>query len=169
MPKTTPIKPRCIKRETTLLYVRVPEAIWSRFPAKYPQAKRFFPNKTQAQHFCDELVAVQRSADALATGLTEAQNFEAAQCFARLASRNRSLREATDFFLAHLDTTERSIEVGALVEEFFRAKKDAGFTDEYIAPMASRLRALAKDYPTPLPPFEMTVHGNQPNATATFV
>lgn len=145
MPKTTPIKVRRCKRPTTPFYVRVPDEIKQRFPLKYPQAKRFFAVKSQAQNFCNELAEVRRRMESIVSGLTEAQTFEAAECFALLEPSGRTLREAADFFLRHLDAVERSAPLAQVVEEVVEAKRRDGFTTSYIATFQSRLRTFARE------------------------
>lgn len=94
--------------------------------------------------FCGQLEEAQRRLDSAVVALTEAQQFEASECFERLAVRGRSLREATDFFLAHLSTTERSIPLADLFKEVEKAKEADGVEAVTLAPYRSRMKRFAE-------------------------
>ena len=99
MPKVTPIKVRRCNRPATPWYVRVPTSLRK----VETRQKVFFAKEGVAKAYRDKLLGLQRNADQLAFGLTEAQRVEAAECFAMLAPKGKGLREAVEFFLTHLE------------------------------------------------------------------
>lgn len=146
MAKKTPIKIRSCSRPNTPHYVVVPPEIREAYPDKYPAQKRFFEKKRPAEMFCEELREVERRGNSLAFGLTDSQRHEAAECFALLSPKGRTLREAVENFIRQLDVAAGSILLPALVEEVVAAKKADGFTDKYIATFRSRLGIFAREH-----------------------
>jgi integrase len=149
MPRASSLSPRAYRnaqKPHLKFVVSIPEKLW----AAESRKKAFFEDRPTAKAFSERLERDLERANSLAFQLTESQRHEAAECFALLVPRGRGLREATEFFLAHLDVAERSAKIVPLVEEFLAAKRSACLSDAYIAPLASRLNAFAADHPETL-------------------
>lgn len=108
--------------------------------------KAFFAVRIVAASFAERMRHDQERGRSLAFQLTESQRLEAAECIAALAPREKSLREATQFYLGHLDGAERSAKVCVVVKEFLAAKTAAGLSRAYLAPLSSRLKAFNADF-----------------------
>lgn len=133
--------------------------------------KAFFERQTVAKAFSERMARDLERHRSLAFQLTESERLEAAECLAKLTPRGRTMREATEFFLAHLDATERSAPIERLVEEVIAAKVADGFTKDYIAPLRSRLGKFAAAHPGMMasafttPGIEEWLGGNVPDPT----
>jgi hypothetical protein len=72
-------------------------------------------------------------------GIPDTLRLMARDCANELAPFGKTLREATDFYMAHLRSAQRSITVGALVEEFKASRLHARVSPRYLADLRHRL------------------------------
>jgi integrase len=77
----------------------------------------------------------------------------AQECAARLSEYKKTgsdspltIKDATDYLIAHLKASERSITAAALVEQIIAAKKADGMSVRYIQDLRSRLPRFAKKF-----------------------
>jgi len=70
----------------------------------------------------------------------------AQECAAKLSEYGKTLTDATNFFVAHLKASERSITAAALVDQIIAAKKTDGMSVRYIQDLRSRLPRFAKKF-----------------------
>jgi integrase len=108
--------------------------------------RSFFETREQANAF-----AVFKNAELRKYGI-EGSEFssrlreEAAECVERLSRRGKTLTDATDFLVAHLNASERSITAAALVEQLIAAKKADGASKRYVEDLRSRLPRFAREF-----------------------
>ena len=142
-PRPHPSKSAHVIVREAPFYVVAPKELRERRPERFPNEKNFFVTRNAAKNFCGQLEEARRRLESAVVALSEAQQFEAAECFSLLASRGRSLREAVSFYVAHLDVSQRSALVPVVVEEFLVEKRNARLSDAHMAPLTSRVRAFA--------------------------
>ncbi len=70
----------------------------------------------------------------------------AQECAERLSAHGKTLKDATDFLVAHLKASERSITAAALVGQLIDAKKADGASKRYVEDLRSRLPRFAKNF-----------------------
>src|SRR5207237_7206406 len=74
------------------------------------------------------------------------QRAEYLECADKLAAFNATLRDAVDFFLPHLQATNRSCTARQLVDEIVKAKTADGASKRYISDLRVRLKKFADDF-----------------------
>ena len=79
--------------------------------------REYFDTKEDAKKRADELRAEVKKKGVESLSLTTPQRVMAEECIKRLAVRGRSLKDATDFYLKHLEVTAKSIKWRDFVEQ----------------------------------------------------
>jgi integrase len=70
----------------------------------------------------------------------------AKDCAERLSVRGKTIADATNFLLAHLEANEKSCTVAALVRELLAAKQADGASKRYLQDLSWRLNRFAQDF-----------------------
>src|SRR5215831_572354 len=70
----------------------------------------------------------------------------AQECTDRLSAYGKTIKDATDFFIAHVTATDNSCTVAKLVDELVAARKKAGASQFDIDDMRSRLTMFAEKF-----------------------
>jgi len=121
-----------------------------KFVVNYREAgkrkRKFFETKEQAQSFAAFKNAELRKFGVEGAEFSSRLREEAAECVERLSAYGKTLTDATDFLVAHLKASERSITAAALVEQLIAAKKADGMSKRYIEDLRSRLPRFAKKF-----------------------
>lgn len=121
-----------------------------KFVVNYREAgkrkRKFFETKEQAQSFAAFKNAELRKFGVEGAEFSSRLREEAAECVERLSAYGKTLTDATDFLVAHLKASERSITTAALVEQLIAAKKADGMSKRYIEDLRSRLPRFAKKF-----------------------
>jgi integrase len=68
------------------------------------------------------------------------------ECAKRLSARGKTLQDATDFLVAHLEATEKSCTVAALIDELLDGKKADEKSKRYLQDLKWRLNGFAQDF-----------------------
>lgn len=110
--------------------------------------RRFFPTKAEAEAFADDSNTETTNVGWVAMGLADSQRTEAAMCFEKLASSGRTLTEAVDFYLAHLEQTERSVTVSDAVEELLEEKRLLNLSSKHMVNMRYHFRPVKEFFGT---------------------
>jgi integrase len=111
-----------------------------RFFAFTPQGKR------EAQTFLLLAKRQQSNYGTAAFSISDALRTEAVQCSKKLGEGGYTLTEATNFFLAHIQASAKSISVSQAVEQLISSRKSAGLSDRYCQDLRLRLGRFAKDF-----------------------
>jgi integrase len=121
-----------------------------KFVVNYREAgkrkRKFFETKEQAQSFAAFKNAELRKFGVEGAEFSSRLREEAAECVERLSAYGKTLTDATDFLVAHLKASERSITTAALVEQLIAAKKADGMSRRYIEDLRSRLPRFTKKF-----------------------
>jgi integrase len=121
-----------------------------KFVVNYREAgkrkRSFFETKEAATTFANEqnikLVNEGRSGAEFPTAL----RVTAQECHEALSAYGKTLRDATDFLIAHLKASEKSCTASALVDELVAAKKRDGASQRHVQDLRSRLDIFAEKF-----------------------
>jgi integrase len=108
--------------------------------------RSFFETREQANAFAAFKNAELRKYGIEGSEFSSRLRQEAAECVERLSTYGKTLTDATDFLVAHLKASERSITAAALVEQLIAAKKKDGMSKRYVEDLRSRLPRFAKKF-----------------------
>jgi len=117
---------------------------WPKLPKG--RNRQFFNEKIEAETFLKQKLAEQQNygIEGMTFGLR--QRAEYLECAEKLASFNTTLRDAVNFYLPHLEATNRSCTVKQLVDEILTGKKADGASHRYIKDLKSRLNQFAGSF-----------------------
>ena len=108
--------------------------------------RSFFETREQANAFAAFKNAELRKYGAAGSEFSSRLREEAAECVERLSAYGKTLTNATDFLVAHLKASERSITAAALVPQLIAKKQADGKSKRYVADLRSRLPRFAKKF-----------------------
>jgi integrase len=121
-----------------------------KFVVNYREAgkrkRKFFETKAQAQSFAAFKNSELRKFGIEGAELSSRLRGEAAECVERLTAYGKTLTDATDFLVAHLKASQRSITAAELVEQIIAGKKADGMSERYIQDLRSRLPRFARKF-----------------------
>ncbi len=108
--------------------------------------RTFFETKEQANAF-----AAFKNAQLKRSGLEGAEFSSrlremAQECAERLSGYGKTLKDATDFLVAHLKASEKSCTVPELVKQLIAAKRADGASKRYLEDLSSRLNRFAREF-----------------------
>ncbi len=108
--------------------------------------RRTFKNRQEAESFLQlQKVELQNHGTA-ALSIPEHLRVEAVECDRKLREFGKSLREATDFFLAHLRSVEKSRTVRVVIAELLDARTADGASVRYRGDLRVRLARFAQTF-----------------------
>jgi integrase len=108
--------------------------------------RSFFETREQANAFASFKNAELRKYGAAGSEFSSRLREEAAECVERLSRHGKTLTDATDFLVAHLKASERSITAAELVPQLIKAKEADGMSKRYIEDLRSRLPRFAEKF-----------------------
>ena len=114
---------------------------WPKFPKG--RNRKYFKEKIEAETFLKQKLVEKKSYgdEGMAFGLRERGEY--LECAEKLAPFNATLRDAVNFYLPHLQATNRSCTVNQLVDQILSGKKADGASRRYIKDLKSRLNQFA--------------------------
>jgi integrase len=121
-----------------------------KFVVEYREAgkrkRSFFEKEPQAKSFAAFKNAELRKFGVAGAEFPSRLREEAAGCVEQLKPFGKSLTDATNFLVAHLKASERSIAAAEFVEQLISAKQTDGMSQRYVADLRSRLRRFAQAF-----------------------
>jgi integrase len=117
---------------------------WPRFPKG--RDRQFFKEKIEAETFLKQKLAEQQNYGIEGMAFSLRQRAEYSECAEKLAPFNATLRDAVNFYLPHLQATNRSCTAKQLVDEILSGKKADGASHRYIQDLRSRLNQFAATF-----------------------
>jgi integrase len=121
-----------------------------KFVVNYREAgkrkRTFFETREQANAFAAFKNAQLRKCGVEGAEFSSRLREMAQECAERLSAYGRTLKDATDFFCAHLKASEKSCTTAALVEQLIAAKKADGASKRYLEDLRSRLNRFAQKF-----------------------
>ena len=107
--------------------------------------RKFFETKDVAKTFAGEQ-DIESHNKRVAGELPTALRFMAKECSEALSAFGKTIKEATDFFIAHLKASEKSCTAVQLVSELIAAKTRDGASIRHLQDLRHRLDAFAKKF-----------------------
>lgn len=108
--------------------------------------RKTFRERADAQTFFDTAKIQQQNYGTAALSISDALRVEATECSRKLALHGKSLRDATEFYLAHLSAVTNSKKVKDVVAEFRASKAADGASTRYLGDLRDRLARFAKTF-----------------------
>lgn len=108
--------------------------------------RRHFTVKSDAKTFLDEKKIEQENYGTAGTSFDERQRAEYLECFEKLQPFNRTIRDAVNFYLPHLQATNRSCTASELVSELLSIKTADGASARYLSDLRSRLGQFSEQF-----------------------
>src|SRR5438093_5388180 len=103
--------------------------------------RHFFETKGAAETKAQQLrVARENEGSAALKNFDERLRVEALQCAEKLKPFGKSLRDAVDFYMPHLQAQNRTCSVTALIDQVIQTKKLDGASKRYLGDLSHRLR-----------------------------
>ncbi|MBA2271655.1 MAG: hypothetical protein H0W20_13840 [Chthoniobacterales bacterium] len=109
--------------------------------------RRFFESEAAATAYADARERELFEGGIQAVAFPEPLRAMALQESQRLQPFGKSISDAVDFYLAHLDATSRSAAVPKVVAELLHNRRCANASDRYVYEMALKLRRFAEAFP----------------------
>lgn len=110
-------------------------------------ARKFFPTKSEAKTHVQlkeiELLNQGKEGAAFPTSLRVIAQHEAE----RLAVFGKTISDAADFYLNHLEATARSVPLGQALRELVRNRKSSGASKRYCYDIELRIQRFCDDFP----------------------
>jgi integrase len=119
----------------------------NRFRAgNWQRHRKFFPTLERAKSFALAKEVELANQDSEGIDLPLRDRLEAAEAIRRLAPYGRTLREAVDYFVDYLDATEKSLPLGALVDEYKQTKRRLKKSERTIKDIEHRLGLFERSF-----------------------
>jgi integrase len=106
-----------------------------------------FPTQAAAKAKRDLLKVDFENLGTRASAIPDALRLEAVRCSGKLKPYGQSLTDAVNFFVAHLDATERSSTIPDVVIEYIETKRASAKSKRYVDDLKSKLGKLAGAFP----------------------
>jgi integrase len=110
------------------------------------RTRRFFRDKKEAQTYFEQCRIQQQNYGTAALSISNSVRIEALECHEKLEATGHTLREATEFFLAHERKINGSCPVDVAVRELLRAREMDGCSKRYLGDLRVRLERFAADF-----------------------
>ena len=121
-----------------------------RFVVNYQEngkrARKFFETKRDAETFTQARNVEFQNQGREGAEFPSWLRIMANACHERLHPRGRTLKDATDHFLAYLDASEKSCTVAELVAELIKAKTADGASERHLRDLRDRLKRFSVEF-----------------------
>ena len=116
------------------------------YQGNWKRHRKFFRTKREATAFALAIETELHNGDASALSLPLSARVMADECIRRLEPLGYTLKNAVDHFVAHLEATDRSINMGPLVDEYQTHKKRLGRSERTLKDNVHRLGLLEQSF-----------------------
>ncbi len=110
------------------------------------RVRRFFRTRTEAETFLQQFRIKQENLGTRATTIDQSLHVMAIECSDRLKPHGRTIADATNYFLQHLEATRNSRTVEELIPEFLKSKQADGKNQKYVQAMFFVLRRFQRTF-----------------------
>jgi hypothetical protein len=90
--------------------------------------RRFFTDEREARTYFERCRIQQQNYGTAAFSISDSLRAEAIECWEKLRAFNKTLREATDFYVAHLKTISGSRKNREVISELLKARASDGLS-----------------------------------------
>ena len=109
--------------------------------------RRFFKEESDADTFIEQQSVQIANYGTAALSISDKLRVEAVACAERLKEQGATLSQATEFYLAHLEATIKSVSVADAVAAVLKAKEGSGMSELYLRDLKWRLGRLSQAFP----------------------
>jgi integrase len=110
------------------------------------RVRRFFATKGEAETFVQQLAVKAENLGTRVAHIDQNLHVMAVQCSDRLKPFGRTLADATDFLIRHLEAIERSCSIDDLISRFLDSKRADGVARRYEQELRSRLGQFLRSF-----------------------
>jgi integrase len=110
------------------------------------RTRKFFRTQRAATVWLRKTQARLKKEGEVAIHMPERLRIDALACAAKLKPYGKTITDATDHYLAHLEMVSRSCTVQALIVEFMAAKTQDGASERYLKDLRNRLAIFEIDF-----------------------
>jgi integrase len=107
------------------------------------RVRRFFTDKRVAQTYLEYCRIQQENYGTAALSISDVLRVEAIECSEKLRAFNKTLRDATNFYVANLRMTNQSRKTGEVISELLNARSHDGLSRRYLDDLRLRLARFA--------------------------
>ena len=108
--------------------------------------RHFFPTRGEADTKAQQLRIERKNSGANALAFPDRLRTEAIECSEKLAPFKKSLRDAVNFYLPHLQAANRTCTIKELVDQLIKARATDGASERYLSDLRSRLGMFAASF-----------------------
>jgi integrase len=131
-------------RRTTLAITQVRIRQYRYFCVTCPKlgggrTRRFFRDKKEAQTYFEQCRVQQQNYGTAAFSISDALRVESIECCEKLCGFNKTLRDATNFYVAHLRMIRGSRKTREVISELLKARSGDNLSARYLADLRVRL------------------------------
>jgi integrase len=131
-------------RRTTLKITRTQIRDYRYFCVTCPKlgggrTRRFFRDQREARTYFEQCRIQQQNYGTAAFSISDSLRVEAIECLEKLRSFNKTLRDATNFYVAHLRTISGSRKTREVISQLLKARASDGLSARYLADLRVRL------------------------------
>lgn len=110
------------------------------------RTRKFFRTQRDARVWLRKTQARMKKEGEVAIHMPERLRIDALACAAKLKPYGKTITDATDHYLAHLEMVSRSCTVQALIVEFMASKTQDGASERYLKDLRNRLAIFEMDF-----------------------
>ena len=110
------------------------------------RTRKFFPTRREAEAWLRKASARLRKEGESAIHMPEKLRIEAVSCAERLKPYGKTLTDATEHFLAHIEALSRSCTISELIHQFMVSKKQDRASARYLKDLRNRLDTFAAHF-----------------------
>jgi len=103
------------------------------------RTRRFFKDQREARTYFEQCRIQQQNYGTAAFSISDSLRAEAIECWEKLRGFNKTLRDATNFYVTHLKTISGSRKAREVIEELLKARTNDGLSGRYLADLRIRL------------------------------
>jgi integrase len=110
------------------------------------RVRRFFQTRSEAETFVSQRYVLAQNLGTRASRIDQSFYVMAVECADTLASFGKDLRDATEHYVRHLETSNRSRHVEDVLSDFLVTKERDGKGQRYLGELRSRLGKFVSDF-----------------------
>ncbi len=108
--------------------------------------RKTFRERAAAQTYFDTAKIQQANYGTAALSITDSLRVDAVECERRLGEYGKTLRDAADFYIAHLRAITNSRKVSEVIAELLTAKESDGASTRYLGDLRARLARFSATF-----------------------
>ena len=108
--------------------------------------RQFFKDKTEAETVLAQKLVEQENYGTAGLSFNDRQRTEYSECAEKLHPFGVTIRDAVNFYLPHLQASNRTCTAAELVDELLKVKEADGASERYLSDLRSRLKQFSEAF-----------------------